>query len=73
MKPMYNLLMKNTSWSWSSECQESLDAVKEQLSTSPVLVHYDSSKLITVASDESLYEVGSVLSHIIDNGDGHPI
>ncbi len=55
------------------ECQESLDTVKEQLSTSPVLVHYDPSKDITVACDVSPYGVGSVLSHVMNNSDKLPI
>ncbi len=72
MKPMYDLLKKDASWSWSREYQNSLDTVNEQLSTSPVLVHYDPSKEFTVAYDASPYRVGSVLSHVMDNDNECP-
>ena len=73
MKPMYQLLKKETKWCWTDECQKSLDTVKKQLSSSPVLVHYDPRLPITVASDASPYGVGAILSHVMPNGEERPV
>ena len=38
-----------------------------------VLAHYDSKSELTLAWDASPYEVGAILSHIMDNGLEQPV
>ena len=38
-----------------------------------LLVHYDSKRQVVLACDPSLYELGAVLSHIMDVGQERPI
>ena len=45
-----------------------IDLVKKQLIKAPVLVHYDPTKLISLATVASPYGVGTVLSHILEDG-----
>jgi hypothetical protein len=73
LKPMYNLLRKETEWNWPSECQLALEKVNDVLSNDAVLVHYDPKKPLTVAYDASPYGVGCVLSHIMEYGDERPV
>ena len=47
--------------------------MKQQLSSKPVLVHYDSSLPLKLACDASPYGVGAVISHIMPSGEERPI
>ena len=47
--------------------------VKEMLQSSILLVHYDPEKPLVLACDASPYGVGTVLSHIMVNGEERPI
>ena len=46
---------------------------KQQLLSSNMLVHYDSTLPIVLAGDASAYGVGAVISHIMPDGKEHPI
>ena len=47
--------------------------MKQQLSSEPVLAHYNSSLPLRLACDASPYGVGVVISHIMPNGEEKPI
>ena len=49
------------------------DTAKNQLSSAPLLVHYCDQWELLLACDASLYSVGAVLSHCIDDGSEQPI
>lgn len=70
--PMTDLLKKTHSFTWTPEAQCSFDALKEALTTAPVLTHPDFSKPFYVQCDASINGVGAVLFQII-NGEEHPI
>ena len=73
LSPLYRLLHKKSSWKWGSEETRVFDLVKKQLIKAPVLVHYDPTKPISLATDASPYGVGAVLSHVMEDGSEMPI
>ena len=71
--PLHELLRKDVTWRWSEACQKAFDAYKAQLSSSKVLVHYDTAKSLKLDCDASSYGVGAVLSHVMEDGSERPI
>ena len=62
--PLNQLLKKNCKWQWSKACVETFETIKKQILTPAVLVHYNSTLPIQLATDASAYGVGAVISHI---------
>ena len=60
---LYQLLRKHVSWQWSSAERDALQASKDLLSSSSLLVHFDPQVPLTLACDASAYRAGEVLSH----------
>ena len=56
-----------------SECEDAVNKVKEHLSGEQVLVHYDTTKPLVIATDASPYGVGAVISYRMENGEERPI
>ena len=54
-------------------CSQAFDAAKKLLTTSLVLVHYDSSLPVRMAADASAYGIGAVISHVFPDGEEKPI
>ena len=71
--PLNNLLRHNVRWKWSKECQVAFCKLKMQLSSQPVLVHYDSSLPLILACDASQYGVGAVIAHAMPDGSEKPV
>lgn len=72
LSPLNDLLQVNKAWNWTAKCQQSFQRSKEMLLNSDVLVHYDMTKPLILATDASPYGVGAVLSHLV-NGKERPI
>ena len=70
--PLHELLRKDVTWRWSEACQKAFDACKAQLSSSKILVHYDTAKPLKLDCDASSYGVGAVLSHVMEDGSERP-
>ena len=61
--PLYNLLKNDVEWNWDESCDQAFQATKEALTSSDVLVHFDSKLPISMAGDASGYGIGAVISH----------
>ncbi|KAE8657890.1 Detected protein of unknown function [Hibiscus syriacus] len=59
--PLTKLMRKNVPFVWTSECQESFEALKRILTETPILVQPESGKNFVVYSDASHNELGCVL------------
>ena len=72
-QPLNQLLCKKTCWKWTAKYERAFSTLKEQLTSTKVLVHYDVNLPLRLACDLSAYGVGAVILHVIKNGDEKPI
>lgn len=56
-----NLLKKDTSWVWDSQCDQAFCRVKQLLQTKPVLQFFNKDKPVVLSVDASSYGLGGVL------------
>ena len=73
LKPLNDLLKKDSDWNWSKECEKSFQQVKEMLSSKTVLTHYNPKLPVILATDASMKGLGAVISHKTANGEEKPI
>ncbi|XP_072357065.1 uncharacterized protein [Scyliorhinus torazame] len=73
LAPLHLLLKKNHTWVWGQPQETAFRRVKQQLSSSGLLTHYDPGKPLLVTCDASPYGIGAVLSHKMENGAERPI
>ena len=59
--PLSHLLKKETNWKWTPDCEESFVALKERLTSAPILHHYEEGLNNEVHTDASLVGLGAVL------------
>lgn len=59
LAPLFQLLHYNWQWKWE---------VKNLLQSAKVLVHFDPGKELTVSCDASPYDIGAILSHVMEEG-----
>ena len=71
LRPLHKLLLKDVPFEWSRECGEAMKLVSGSL-IDRRLGHYDSKKVLRLATDASPVGVGVLLSHVID-GEEVPI
>lgn len=73
--PIYALFRKGTVFSWTYECQESMDQLKLALTSAPALIALDytpGAGTIILAVDASLYGWGAVLMQLDAGKKRHP-
>ena len=66
--PLNELLKKDKSWDWSTECQEAFDKIKEALTSDLFLTHFDSNLELIVTCDACSYGIGACILHKMPNG-----
>ncbi|XP_037974858.2 uncharacterized protein K02A2.6-like isoform X1 [Plutella xylostella] len=62
LAPLYELLKKNNSWIWGRKQTEAFVTIKNLLSSTGVLAHYDPSQEAVVTCDASAHGLGVVLA-----------
>ena len=60
--PLHSLTKKNSTFIWTTECQNAFESLKEKLTCTPVLVYPDFSKTFMLETDVSIKGLGAVLS-----------
>ena len=73
LEPLHQLLRKGSKWQWLKDQQEAFEKAKELLQSVELLVHFDPSKELILATDASDYGVRAVLSHKVEGGAEQPI
>ena len=59
--PICALTRKDTPFVWSKECEDAFNTLKKNLSESPCLAYFDSSKEVVIQVDSSKHGIGAVL------------
>ena len=72
LEPLHKLLRKDVPWSWGAQQSRSFEKIKELLSSTKVLTHFDPRKPIILTVDASPFGIGAILSYRID-GTEHPV
>ena len=73
LRPLHELLRKDTSWRWGRSEELAFKAAKELITSDKVLAHFDSNLPLVLTCDASSYGIGAVLSHRYDGGLEKPI
>ena len=73
LAPLYKLLSKKEPWEWTSAQDRAFNESKELLTSSQLLVHFDSKLQLLLACDASAYGIGAVLAHRMPDGSEKPI
>ena len=68
-----DLLHKGSTWCWTSEHSQAVDAIKEALTSSTTLSHYDPKLPLSIACDASQVGIGAVLFHTLPDNVEKPI
>ena len=60
-KPIQELLVKNTAWTWGPPQQGALDEIRNALTSTPIPTLYDPNKATKVEANASSYGLGAVV------------
>ena len=72
-EPLRQLLRKDNQWVWDQPQEIAFNILKEKLTSTEVLAHYDTNKPCIVASDASQNGIGAVLLQVDDQGNRRPV
>lgn len=61
--PLHQLCRKNVNFTWSKQCQEAFETLKNALITAPVLAYPNFAKKFYISVDASNYAVGAYISN----------
>ena len=62
-KCLYNLVKKDIKFEWTMECQEAFDKLKNQLTSSPTLIHFDFLRPVHIYADACHSGVAYTMLH----------
>ena len=66
--PLYQTLQNNAPWVWGKVQRAAFKEVNKSLQSSNLLVHFDPQKQLVLDCDSSLYGIGAVLYHVMEDG-----
>ena len=66
VRPITNLLKKESKLQWSNDCQKAFDEMKKRLTEAPILAHYSRGKPLILSTDASNFAVAAILSQEVD-------
>ncbi|XP_041357514.1 uncharacterized protein LOC121374482 [Gigantopelta aegis] len=72
-KPLRDLLVKDSDWIWGEPQQSAFVKIKNDISSAPVLVHYNPNAKTVISSDASSYGLGGVLLQKQSDGNLKPV
>ncbi|KAK0637673.1 Transposon Tf2-12 polyprotein [Lasiodiplodia hormozganensis] len=72
-KPLTDLTKKDQGFQWSPQCQAAFEALKQAMSSDPVLKYFDPTKTIYIEVDSSDYVSGGFMMQKDDEGRLHPV
>ena len=72
-KPLRDLLSKQNQWVWGDQQKQAVAAIKEELSTTPVLALYSADRDTVISADASSYGLGAVLTQKQPDGEWRPV
>jgi hypothetical protein len=73
VRKLVELTKKDFLFNWSSSCQAAFDAMKQAVTSAPILRHFDRRKTCYVECDASDYVTAGVLSQKDDEGILYPV
>jgi hypothetical protein len=62
--PLYALLKKNVTWTWSDETQEAFNTLKEKLSEFPILRRLDFNKVFILHTNWSALGIRAIIGQL---------
>jgi len=68
LRSLNELLKKYTRFKWTSDCENAFKQTKQAFCSNKILILFNPTLPIVVATDASPYGAGAVLSHIYPNG-----
>ena len=71
--PLNRLLRKDAPFHWSAECEDSFKRIKEVLTSTEVLAHFDPRVPLRLTCGASTIGIGAVLYHRYEDGTERPI
>lgn len=72
-KPLHRLTKKGVPLIWDQACQEAFQALKQALTSAPILSHYDPGRATRLETDASDGVIGAVLSQCGSDQFWHPV
>jgi hypothetical protein len=61
--PLTRLTRKNVAWRWNEECQAAFELLKADVTSAPVLAHFNPELPIMVETDASDHALGAIISN----------
>ncbi|XP_054277868.1 uncharacterized protein K02A2.6-like [Macrosteles quadrilineatus] len=71
--PLNKLRQKSVQWTWTKQCSQSINRIKDALVSTPILVPFNGELPIVVVADASSVGIGCAIFHRYPNGEEKPI